>query len=220
MLCFLNCMYTACYKWHDITINKMKYNPVRIMHDMRTEKWEKIWHECKTIAGLYLIMSKMENYWDLMYYVCSCIGGYPYFITMGRGTIILFYIMLSWWLLVLTGVWPKELPEYARLTRKVTQRCANWLVSPYSHVWATCRVYGTHPSYPLGQYRRKIDWKDRSRHCIRMFLHLTPIVGSLTDYFFKYSSHVLLHFSGLGKTFRLTTVSQFETMAHAYGSGI
>ena len=39
----------------------MKYNPVRIMHDMRTEKWEKIWYECKTIAGLYLTMSKMEK---------------------------------------------------------------------------------------------------------------------------------------------------------------
>ena len=33
-------MYTTCYEWHDITINEMKYNPVRIMHDMRTEKWE------------------------------------------------------------------------------------------------------------------------------------------------------------------------------------
>ena len=28
----------ACYEWHDITINDMKYNPVRIMHGMRTEK--------------------------------------------------------------------------------------------------------------------------------------------------------------------------------------
>ena len=41
-------MYTTCYKWYDITINDMKYNLARIMHDMRTEKWEKIGYECKT----------------------------------------------------------------------------------------------------------------------------------------------------------------------------
>ena len=164
MLCFLNCMYTTCYEWYDITINEMKYNLVRIMHDMRIGKWEKIWYECKTIAGLYLIMSKMEKYWDLMHYVCSSIGGYSYFIThyilhnaTGRGMIILFYIVLSWRLLVLTDVWRKEHSEYARPTRRVAQRCANWLVSLYLHVWAVCRVYGTYPSYPLGQYRRQTD---------------------------------------------------------------
>ena len=43
----------------------------------------------------------------------------------GRGTIILFYITLSWRLLVLMGVWPKELPEYARQTKKVAQQCVN-----------------------------------------------------------------------------------------------
>ena len=163
----------------------------------------------------------MEKYWDLMHYVCSYTGdtpissgwagvqslcftkcwrqGYGHYVlhnAVSRGMIILFYIMLSWGLLVLMGVWPKKLPEYARPTRKVAQRCANWLVSPHSHVWAVCRVYDTHPSYPLGQYRRKIDWNDQSRHCIRMFLHLIPIAGSLAEYFFKYSSHVLLHFSG------------------------
>ena len=115
---------------------------------------------------------------------------------LGRATIIMVNLMLPWRLLVLMGFWPKELPEYARLTRKMAQRCANWLVSPYSHVWAMCRVYGTHPNYPLGQYHRKMDLNDRFHHCIRMFLHLTLIVGSLTEYFFKYSSHVLLHFSG------------------------
>ena len=46
----------------------------------------------------------------------------------GRGTIIMVNLMLQWRLLVLTGVWPKELLEYARLTRKVAQRCANWPV--------------------------------------------------------------------------------------------
>ena len=111
------------------------------------------------------------------------------------------YIMLSWWLLVLTGVWPKELPEYAPQIRKVAQRCANWLGSLYSHVWSVCRVYGTQPNYPLGQYHRKLDWKDRSHHCISMFLHLTTIVRSLTYYFFKYSRHVLLHFLDYNKTF-------------------
>ena len=114
----------------------------------------------------------------------------------GRGTVIMVNLMLSWRLLVLTGVWPKELSEYARLTRKVAQWCANWLVSPYLHVWAVYKVYGTHPNYPLGQYHRKMDLNDRSHHCINMFLHLIPIVGSLIEYFFKYSNHVLLHFLG------------------------
>ena len=98
----------------------------------------------------------------------------------GRGTIIMVNLMLSWWL-VITGVWPKELSEYARLTRKVTQRCANWLVSPYSHVWVVCRVYGTYPNYLLVHYRGKMDLNDRSRHYIRMFLHLTPTVESLAE---------------------------------------
>ena len=94
------------------------------------------------------------------------LGGYPYSITSvrmrtsnGRTTIVMFCIALSWWLLVLTSVRPKELPEYARPTRRVAQRCANWLMSWYSHVWAVCRVYGTRPNYPLGQHRRKTDWK-------------------------------------------------------------
>ena len=167
----------------------------------------------KDDSGAIFICDKSRNIGDLMHYVCSwilgtsCImcahafGGFPYSITRvrtrtsnGRTTIIMFCIARRWLLLVLMGVWPKELPEYARQTRKVTQRCANWLVSPYSHVWVVCRVYDTRPNYPLGQHRRKIDWKNRSRHCIHMFLHLTPIVGSLTNYFFKYSSYVLLHF--------------------------
>ena len=40
MLCLLNCVYTAWYECYEITINGMKYNPVRIMYDMRNEKWE------------------------------------------------------------------------------------------------------------------------------------------------------------------------------------
>ena len=150
--------------------------------------------------------------------------GYHYSITRvrmrtsnGWTTIVMFCIALSWRLLVLTGVRPKELLEYARPTRNVAQWCTNWQVSPNSHVWVVCRVYGTCLNYPLGQYRRKIDWKDRSGHCIRMFLHLTSIVGSRTKYFFKYSSHVLLHFFRLRQDIpvRLTTASQLETMAHA-----
>ena len=39
------------------------------MNDMRTEKWEMIWDEWKTVAGLYLIMLIIEKYWDLMHYV-------------------------------------------------------------------------------------------------------------------------------------------------------
>ena len=36
----------------------------------------------------------------------------------------------------------------------------------HTRTYGLCKVYGTHPSYPLWQYRRKIDWKDRSRHWI------------------------------------------------------
>ena len=136
------------------------------------------------IAGLYSLMIKVEMLGTSCIMCAHAFGGYPYSITRvrmrtfnGRTTIVMFCIALPWRLLVLTGVRPKELPEYARPKRKVAQRCANWLVSPYSHVWAVCRVYGTRPNYPLGQYRRKIDRKDRSRHCICMFLHLTPNSG-------------------------------------------
>ena len=57
------------YKWHEITINDMKYNPIRIMYDMWTEKWEMIWYERKMIAGLYFhhkgtnaYTTRLENY--------------------------------------------------------------------------------------------------------------------------------------------------------------
>ena len=55
-------------------------------------------------------------------------AGYDHYVlhnAAGRDMIILFYIMLSWRLLVLTGVWPKEHPEYARSIRRVAQQCAN-----------------------------------------------------------------------------------------------
>ena len=139
--------------YHD---KRHEYNPVRIMHEMRSEKWEMVWYEWKTIARLYLIMLKMEKYWDLMHYVCSCIGRYPYSITrvrtrtpLGTRTIIMSYIMLLWQLLILTSVRHKELLEHSHPIRKGAQRCGNWLVSSYSHVWAVCRVYDTHPSCPL-----------------------------------------------------------------------
>ena len=37
MLGLLNCVYTTWYEWHEITINDMKYNPIRIMYDLRTK---------------------------------------------------------------------------------------------------------------------------------------------------------------------------------------
>ena len=43
-------MYTTWYEWYEITINDMKYNPVRIMYDMRIEEWEIIWYEWWTIS--------------------------------------------------------------------------------------------------------------------------------------------------------------------------
>ena len=37
MLCLLNCVYTAWYECHEIMINGMKYNPVKIMYDIRND---------------------------------------------------------------------------------------------------------------------------------------------------------------------------------------
>ena len=103
------------------------------------------------------MIMKMEICWDLMYYVCSCIGGYPYSITRIRTRTSIrqakYRHVLHNVVVMVTnsnGCPAKvELPEKARPTRKWVQRCANCLVSPYSHVWVVCRVYGTHPSFPL-----------------------------------------------------------------------
>ena len=147
MLGLLNCVYTARYEWHEITINDMKYNPVRIIYDLRIEGWETIWHEWWTIS---------ETIWKMIWYVHNvsgvvlkdnenekvlgphalCVlmhlGGYPYPITRvrtrtsnGRTTIVMLCIALPWRLLVLASVWPKGLPEYAHRVRKVAQQCAN-----------------------------------------------------------------------------------------------
>ena len=59
-LCLLNCVYTTWYEWHEITINDMKYNPVRIMYDMRTKERETIWYEYWTIG---------EMIWKMIQYV-------------------------------------------------------------------------------------------------------------------------------------------------------
>ena len=74
----------------------------------------------------------MEKYCDLMHWGIPLFHhdgqGNDHYVLQnaaGRGTIIMFYIMLPWRLLILTGVWLKELPEYARPTRKVAQRCTN-----------------------------------------------------------------------------------------------
>ena len=125
MLGLLNCVYTAWYEWHEITINDMKYNPVRIMYDLRTKKWETIWYEWWKIS---------ETIWKMIWYVLnasevvlkdneivevvgtSCImcvhasGDTPYPITRvrthtsnGRTMIVMLGIALPWRLLVLTG---------------------------------------------------------------------------------------------------------------------
>ena len=163
--------------------------------------WKTIWYVRNANEIVLKDNAKWKNIGTSCINVCSCIRGYPYSFTMvwtrtllGSRMIIMFYIMLPWRLLLLTGVWYKELPEHARSTRKGTQQCANRLMGPPSHVWVVCRVYSTHPNCPLEEYHRKIDYYDRSHHCIHKFLHLTPIVKSLIEYFFKYSSHVLLLF--------------------------
>ena len=65
MLCLLNCVYTTWYEWHEITINNMKYNLVRIMYDMRTEERETIWYEWWTIC---------EMIWKMIQYVQNASG--------------------------------------------------------------------------------------------------------------------------------------------------
>ena len=157
------------------------------------------------ITGLYSLTIKVEIL-DTSCIMCAhALGGYPYSITRvrtrtpkGRGTIVMFYIALSWRLLILTGVRPKELPEYARRTRKVAQWCANWLVSSYSHIWAVCRVYGTRPNYPLGQHRRKIDWKIGPIILFACDCCITPI-GSLTEYILEILKPRATTFSDKGK---------------------
>ena len=65
MLGLLNCVYTTRYEWHEITINDMKYNPVRIMYDLRIEGWETTWHELWTIS---------ETIWNMIWYVHNASG--------------------------------------------------------------------------------------------------------------------------------------------------
>ena len=147
MLGLLNCVYTAWYEWHEITINDMKYNPVRIMYDLRTEEWETIWYEWWTIS---------ETIWKMIWYVHNAsgvvlkdnengkvLGPHALCVLMHLGRIPLSHhegtdpyiqwqdndryvcIALPWRLLVLASVWPKGLPEYAHRIRKVAQQCAN-----------------------------------------------------------------------------------------------
>ena len=59
MLGLLNFVYTAWYEWHEIMINGMKYNPVRIIYDSRTEEWETICYEWWTISETY------EKWYDM-----------------------------------------------------------------------------------------------------------------------------------------------------------
>ena len=58
-ICLLNCVHTAWYEWHEITINDMKYNPIRIMYDLKIEEWETIWYEWWTIS---------ETIWKMIWY--------------------------------------------------------------------------------------------------------------------------------------------------------
>ena len=137
-------MYTTWYEWHEIMINGMKYNPVRIMYDLRTEKWETIWQEWWTVS---------ETIWKMIRYVHNAsgvvlkdnenvkvlgphalcvlmhLGGYSYPITRvrmrtsnGRTMIVMLCIALPWRLLVLAGVRPKGLLEYAHRIRKMATR--------------------------------------------------------------------------------------------------
>ena len=152
---------------NDMISRQMKWNVTPLgLCMIRRLKMRNGMLSMKDDSGVIFINDKSKNIWDLMHYVCSSIWEIPLFHHEGTDAYIQWQdndryvcIALPWRLLILTGVRPKELPEYARRTRKVAQRCANWLVSSYLHVWSVCRVYGTCPNYPLEQYRRKTDWK-------------------------------------------------------------
>ena len=75
--------------------------------------------------------------------------GYGLVHPLGRRSIIMFYIMLPWQLLILMGVSIRRATKADSPLQEKGPRCANCLVSSYLHVWAVCRVYGTHPSCPL-----------------------------------------------------------------------
>ena len=66
------------------------------------------------------------------------------------------------------------------------------------HVWRST----THPTLPRIEKRPRL-WKIYEKlgpaHMLHVFAFLTPTVGWLTEYFIKYSSHVLPHFSSKGK---------------------
>ena len=118
--------------------------------------------------------------------------GYGRVHPLGRWSIIMFYIMLPWRLLILMGV-RQKLSYQRRLTRQ--EKGSSSVQTVW---WVHTRTYGLCVKYMVhiqtARYNSvvgKIDWYDSSHHCIRMFLHLTPIVGSLTRYFLKYSSHIL-----------------------------
>ena len=112
---------------------------------------------------------------NLMYYVCSCIQGVPLSHHEGMDAYIQWqnnyhYALYSVAVTVTSfnEFWHKGLPEYAHRKRNVAQRCANQLVSPYLHVWAVCRVYGTCPQLPVrtAPQGKRNEMKDRSHYFI------------------------------------------------------
>ena len=78
----------------------MKYNPLELCMIGRL-KMRNNMIQMKLVAGLYLLMIKVEIFGTSCIYVFSCIGGYPYSVTRvwthtpkGRRTIVMFYITL------------------------------------------------------------------------------------------------------------------------------
>ena len=164
-----------------------------------------------------------------MHYVCSCIWGIPLSHHEGTDAYIQWqdndrYALHSAAVMVTSfnGSRHKGLPEYAHRIRKVAQRCANQLVSPYSHVWAVCRVYGTRPRLPVRTtlQGRRNETKDRSHHFIACDCCITPIGGHLLSILEILKPHATLLFQ-----IRARHPCDIDggivhsgTMAHAQGS--
>ena len=137
------------YDWHAKRQTSMKYNPDICMKDMINDMRKDMNDDMICIVRSRVGLNNNENGKILgsRTLLCAHTSGDTYSFTMvrtrtllGRRTIIMFDIMLSWRLLLLTSVRYRELLEYARQTRKAAQWNANRLVGPHSHVWTVCRV--------------------------------------------------------------------------------
>ena len=164
-----------------------------------------------------------------MHIVCSCIWGDTPIPSRGYGRV---HPMAGQRSLCLAqrcrdsssfnGSQHKRLPEYAHRIRTVAQWCVNQLVSPYSHVWAVCKVYDTRPRLPVrtAPQGKRNETKDRSHHFIACECCITPIGGHLLSIIeiFKPRATLLLQIRARHPCDNDGGIVHLGTVAHAQGS--